>query len=72
MKMNIPRLVHGQKMPMAETMIPYVLTSIRKPSLAYGAARSVSSGAYASGIIGGRIIEDVQLHYLLRTGVSLS
>jgi hypothetical protein len=72
MKMNIPHLFHSQKMPMAETMIPHVLTSLRKPSSAFEEVLSVSSVADARRIIDGRMEEGVQLHHLLRTGVSLS
>jgi hypothetical protein len=69
MKMNIARLVNGQKMPMAETMIPDFLTTLRKPSAACGETPSANSVLFASVNIGGRIEGVVHPHYVFRTGV---
>jgi len=68
-EMNIRRLVQSQKMPVAQTMIPHLLTVLRKPSSAYGGMLSATPVVFAREAIGGRIEELVHPLYILRTGV---
>jgi len=68
-KMNIHRLVHSQKMPVDQTMVPNLLTVLRKPNSADGGMLSATPVVFAREAIGGRIEELVHPLYILRTGV---